>query len=241
MSWSPFSSAATAHMRAAVDEKYLVSPPASDKTVSFRARNPKSVPRRHLSRPTSVVPMVKSSIMVRNHRFRFNANGALANVGITVGGVFGALGVVGTAAATVYGFVSSFKIRKITIYDSSTGTNDPPVELLWSSATTVNTEDVAYTTATIPYDRPATIVATPPKGSLSGFWWNSSATAATPLFNLTIGSGCYLDLDVDFTLANGLGGIVLTVATTSAGSVYYLYLDGSTTHKLQPIGLPNTF
>jgi hypothetical protein len=236
MSWSPFSSAAPA-----VDEKFLVSSPASDKTVSFRARERKSVPRRHLNRPTSVVPMVKSSIMVKNHRFRFNANGSLANVGITVAGVFGALGVVATSATAVAGFVSSFKIRKITIYDSSTGTNDPPVELLWSSSTTVNTEDVAYTTATIPYDRPATIVATPPKGSLSGFWWNTSATALTPLFNLTIGSGCYLDLDVDFTLANGLLGLTYSVATATLASVYYLYLDGNTSHKLQPIGLPNTF
>jgi len=241
MSWSPFSSAASANMRTTVDEKYLVSPPVSDKTVSFRAKNRKGVPRRRISRPSSVVPMIESSIMVKNHRFRFNATGSLSNVGITVGGVFGALGVVGSAAASVYGFVSSFKIRKITIYDSSSGTNDLPIELLWSSATTVNTEDVAWSTATIPYDRPATIVATPPKASLSSFWWNSSATATTPLFNLTVGSGCYLDLDVDFTLANGLGGVVLTVTTTSAGSVYYLYLDGSTTHKLQPVGLPNTF
>jgi hypothetical protein len=189
----------------------------------------------------SVIPTLESSVVIRR-TFRFQVASAITSTGVSLGNVFGALGVMCTTSnSTAFSFCSSFRLCKIIFYQSAAGSITSPTEILWSSVTDVNSKDDCKVSSTLAYDRPAKIVSVPPKNSLSGFWWNSSATVATPMFSVVNApAGSILDLDVEYTLCNALIGNSYSISTGTVGGVYYLSLDGVTTHKLAAVGLPTT-
>jgi len=249
MSWSPFATAAAVQNGQsnylAVSEMKNLAPSKAPECVPDRVfknigvKPRKGAPKQGAS--GAVVPMIETSVMTR-HKYRFVSTAGVGAASITVGTIFGAIGTVGTVAnSTVTTICSSFRIRKVDIYESAQSVATVSSELLWASPVSVNSSDVAWSNATIPYDRPSRISAAPPKGTLASFWWNSSATSTTPLFSLTCAIGSIVDVEIEATLSNALTGVTISVSTAVLGALYFLYLDGNTSHKLAPVGLPATF
>jgi hypothetical protein len=176
-----------------------------------------------------------------SHRFRYlvTAGGSYA---VTANSVIGALGTVCTVTnTTVRPFASSFRIKKITVWPSCSSAASQEVRIVWSNSLTlgfvrdseierINPEGVSVT---------APAVFKPPKLSLAEFWQTGSGSTMFTVVAITAGS--VIDFEVDFTLSNGFLSATQAVGTGTLGNVYYLYLDGSTSHNFVPLGIPATF
>jgi hypothetical protein len=79
----------------------------------------------------------------------------------------------------------------------------------------------------------------PPSGTLCADWYTSGLN--TFIANCVVTTGSVIDIDLSFTLINTFGGFSAGIVTGVLGNLYYVYLDGATSHKLQPASLPNTF
>jgi len=189
----------------------------------------------------ATIPPWEASITVR-HRYRFLPTSGINATNITISSIFGAIGTIGQVANTsVASIASSFRIRRVTIYDSAQGTASVSSEIFWASATDVNSKDMVMSNSTIPYDRPSRVSSVPPRGTLSSFWWNSGATSTTPLFGITAAIGAIIEVDTEFTIANSIEGLAgIAVATATVGNIYYLALDGPASNKAVPVGVPTT-
>jgi len=189
----------------------------------------------------AVIPPWEASITVR-HRYRFDLTSGINATNITVGMIFGVIGTIGQVANTsVASIASSFRIRRVTIYESSQGVVTVSSEIFWASAVDVNSKDMVMSNSTIPYDRPTRVSSVPPRGTLSSFWWNSGATSTTSLFGITASIGSIVEVDLDFTIANALEGLAgIAVSTATVGNIYYLALNGPSVNTAIPVGLPTT-
>jgi hypothetical protein len=187
--------------------------------------------------------MQLSSNVIKKHKFRFLASSALANVDITTLHVLGVAGGLGTVAnSTITLFNKSFKISKVEMWappPSQGSTATVSLEWLGSGVNSPNREvsDTSMSTAF-----PAHLVTKPPAQSLASFWTTVNAGSATNIFRLNCPAGTVVDLSLqlienDQELAN----VTVTVVTAVLGNIYYLYLDGVTTHLLTPVSLNTTF
>jgi hypothetical protein len=231
------------------DSKVVSKPETDQKVMKVTPRLALSLPqlqtkqpKRRTGRASRAVVLPREAGIRVNHVYRFDTTSGINASNITVGMIFGAIGTMGQVAnSSVASFASSFRIKRLTIFESAQGVVTVGSEIFWASTTDVNTADIVYTNSTIPYDRPSCVSSTPPPKSLASFWWNSSATTTTPLFGLTCAIGSIIDLDVEFTIANSLEGLAgISVATATVGNVYYLALNGPATNTAIPVGLPTT-
>jgi len=160
--------------------------------------------------------------------------------------LFGVLGGICTVANTTISLcASSLRIRELRIWPSSASTGES-VSVEWFSTLDSRTpdEDVAR-------NIPGGIMVTgclayrPPKKSLVGDWINVTATSSANLFNITVPSGCVVEVDLDWTMpleySTSSTLYQQTVTTGNLGNYYYLALDGPTSNKIVPIpGYPTT-
>jgi hypothetical protein len=164
---------------------------------------------------------------------------------ITFGDMLSAMGCVGTVTnSTVSTIHSTYRMRKVTLWPAtnpSAGANVLP-EIEWlAGGTTEVAKDVSFnkTTPAGITESVGPLVATPDPNTLQGDWIYPAASASQVhmhLHNLT--QGCVVDILVEGTLINNLGGVNVTVTTAVLGSLYWLYPD--TGNKLQPVGRPST-
>jgi hypothetical protein len=64
--------------------------------------------------------------------------------------------------------------------------------------------------------------------------------SSTPVFTISCQVGGVIYLTLQLCLQNSLTGVGASVSTAALGSGYYLALDGPTSNRIQPIGLPTT-
>jgi len=179
---------------------------------------------------------------VIGHTFRFRNSAAVTSQNITVGNLIGICGALGTVTnATVASIASSVKLRKIDIWPSEDTSTQHNPEISFS--TNYGTTSDRSKSKSIPLGISVTgaMSARPKRDTLAALWQNSSTTSSTLGVIYDLPAGSVVDVHVSFTLRNTQAGVSYTVATAVLGTMYYLYLDGSTTHIFLPIALPSTF
>ena len=174
------------------------------------------------------------------HVVRYACANGVSNALITPANMLNSLGTVCTAAnATVFPFVSSFRIHSIRIWNGLSSTGKTQAAVRFSSAISTAVRDVEES---VSYPEGVTIPSAtewrPPKGSTSEFW---QASAGTAFMAITCGPGSILDIDVSYTLVNSFVGGAVSISTGVVGTVYYLPLDGVSSHAILREGVPTTF
>jgi len=183
-------------------------------------------------------PVIEVTPYLR-HTFRFVSN-AGGNSTVTPSMIIGALGTICTVTnSTVRPFCSSFKINKISVWESASASAALAFNIAWSAATGIQMRDEEKNRE-LPEGVTVTgvLVSRPPSGTLAALWQTANSNN---LLTMGYNVGTVLDLDVSFTLSNQYLSGTQSVATGVLAAVYYLYLDGSTSHAWTPAGLPSTF
>jgi hypothetical protein len=70
--------------------------------------------------------------------------------------------------------------------------------------------------------------------------WQSLNSNSSDVFSLYGTTGSVYDLNVSYTLCVNGQGPTSTIVSGTLSTVYYLYLDGSSSAKFAPQGLPTT-
>jgi hypothetical protein len=191
----------------------------------------------HLVRP----PQLRTYPQL-THTYRFFANSPVTNVEITNDLLFGAAGGICTVAnSAVTCIFGCLRIRRVEIWAPllSSGTNE--VEILWGNQSTLNSNPVRVTDVSVSTAFPAHIRTSPPRNSTASFWQNIGISGGVPMFHLSCSTGAYIDVTLDLIMWNNEGsGFSTNVGVGVLGDIYYMSLDGPTTHDLQPIGLNTT-
>lgn len=204
-----------------------------------RSRGKKRGKKKMLARLPPTIDLVPACHAV----MRFLSNNA-TNTSVTFSELLGICGGICTVVnSTVVGWASSVRIHRITIWPSasSSGVNFANVTWVGDTASSVAWGKDTVRDASIPEGTTLTAPFTtvPPKGTLCDQWLTPSSTTC---FNIASSIGSVVDVDVSWTLT-GQQSIqpTFTVATGVVGNIYYLPLDGASSHRYQNIALPATF
>lgn len=202
-----------------------------------------SMKKKTAARRTGLPPNLQTTASVR-HTFRFESSSAITSAyGITGQMLSGALGGIVTIANTqVTGWVSTCKVKQITIWPGLTANSAVP-GVLWSGVVGAISKDSSIV-STMPggVTIEGALVSRPPKDTLCDDWINLPTLGSAALFSLeNIPAQSVVDVQVVFQLRNNLGGFNLGITgTVTLGSVIYTALDGPAVHKLLPVGLPTS-
>jgi hypothetical protein len=184
------------------------------------------------------LPQFNSTIQVsRKARYESGGvgqTGSLVNFGLTRAMLLNHL-VVNTAANANARIISGYKLNRITARSEPQGglaASNVTTSVEWTS-TYGPSKIVSGTSMGI---HPAKICTKPPKQSLASFWslTGSSETDVIAILNFPAGSV----IDIDYTIILSNGETPVSVASTAAGTVgtlYMLYLDGSTSGQIAPV------
>jgi len=218
------------------DDKSLVCGPCRSllsKGVSLVLGNPARLGSSSLPPRLDLTPHV-------NHTYRFSVT-ETGTYSITVQDVVGAIGGIGYSTTSVGSWASSFKIDRVTVWPSLSGTVATGASLSWAAGTVGQEEDKVIDRT---YPSGVTVTGAvsfrPPKQTLAGFWLEAVDTDAFTLWTMDLTSGSVLDLTVSYTLCGKFFSTGIVVASAVAGEPYYLALDGPASNKIQPVGLPTT-
>jgi len=188
----------------------------------------------------SLPPMLDTSVETR-HTFRFRISTAVSSVGVGLGGVLGAMGVVGKVANTsVANIHSCARLIGFRVWLPAVVGSDGFLLDWFGDAGYVPDSAVD---SIIPDGITSTgcMAFSPPKNSLASFWLNSqNIVLGTSLFSISGPVGTIIDMRVAGRLSNNVGTSTISVATAAVGTMYYLALDGPGSNKIQPVGLPST-
>lgn len=183
--------------------------------------------------PTEMPPQI--NVVPRSrHTFRFvatstftgniNSNDLLAVPG----------GVTIITNNTIRGIASSMRIHRISIFPAS----GSYANIAWFDG--VHAQDIELNQdQPLGTTLPTVVSSSPPSGTLTADWFNSGLNAI--IVGLLVPIGSVVDVDLEWTTTNSYVGVNVNIVTGPQGTFYYGYLDGTTSHKLQPVGLPNTF
>lgn len=148
---------------------------------------------------------------------------------ITVDDMLGACGVIGRVTNTsVTCIFSSFRVRKVTLY-LAPATNRASAQVDFFSGTEKRNPDMEYDTS-IPTNyegAPATLVFTPPKASLDGFWYRDDNTGTDPVMSvICTTTGSVMDVELDATIDTAiLSSNSIAVSTAVVGTFYRVCLN----------------
>jgi hypothetical protein len=182
----------------------------------------------------------RSNIILR-HTQRFTNTGAttFAVTGKTLAASFGAMcTVTNTTCACLYDAV---RVKRIKIWGpSSTAANT--VSVVWSSpAPTSNAANVEVSDTSTSSAFPPYVSTAPPRESLASFWTNSGSSSV--LATLAVpNAGAIIDVEAELIISDSAATqITSSVVTGVQGEVYYLALDGTSTHSVIPVSSNTTF
>jgi len=211
---------------------------------SQRARVGRRGRKRGASEP--VVPNVPRSldITLMTSIKIYYTNSSASATGVTGSELIAACGGICTVAnTTVTSMMSSFRIRRITIWPAvvAAGTATSAfADLTWSANATSFTKDeekIRPVPAGVANSGPVVFV--PPSKALVSDWFTSAVSSN--LFTVAANVGSTLLLEGTATISNSIAPVASTVAAGTLGSVYYLPLDGTSVHRWTPLGLTTTF
>ncbi len=165
---------------------------------------------------------------------------------VTLDDMLGAIGVVGRVANTsVTCLATSFRVRKVTIYQGPAGASAAYSAINWFSAADEREPDYEEIQVTpLNYQGPSAMLTSyPPKSSTCGYWHRDTSTGTLLLFTVEVGTtGSVVAVDVTFTLPTTIASSnALTVTTAAVGTFYRMSLNrthGSS--SLQPMGYQST-
>ncbi len=225
------------HEFAAGEEKKL----KSSSTIMVRAQGKPAV----LSKGQMDIPPALETTPKVHHRYRFRSTTALAGQSITFANLVGALGSICTVAATkVRTWASSIKIDWVKIWLPGNVTGGPDYCFIdWAASGNINFVPDYSKIMTLPDGVSVTghLTFAPPKESLASMWLNTANLSASgAVLGITCPVGSIIDISMMYTLGNVSGGLDVTIASGSVGTIYYLALDGPSSNKLVPLGLPTT-
>lgn len=162
---------------------------------------------------------------------------------ITPNTLIGAAGTIGTVTNTTVSAINqSVRVRRITIYapPASQGANST-CSVEWFGAAGSNTNNLEVSDTSNSTAIPARVMTSPPRLSLASFWVAGSSTVQ--LASLVAPTGSIIDVILDLILCDDENGTCFQIPTATAAlnTMYYLSLDGNTTHRYTPISLTTTF
>lgn len=174
-------------------------------------------------------------------RYRFNAASTVSTLAIYDWSLLGSIGGIGTVINNqVSSIASSVRLRRITCWPAAGG----ECAIYWFGAPgdlfgqpDVAKDESLPTGITVT----APVSSRPPNGSVASMWHTPTTGSAHQLLELSLTAGSIIDVEVDYTLCNTHNPIDFSVATATVANFYYLYLDGSVSHKLTPLGRVSTF
>jgi hypothetical protein len=183
---------------------------------------------------------IKSNI-VFDHVYRFVSSSGTATA-ITVTGLAGASGTMGVATnAVVHTLYESVILRSVEIFSppASQGSS-VTCSILWEG--TVNSPEMEVSDTSVSVAKPAHVHSSAPEKSLGSFW-NQIISANNPtLCTIVAPSGSIIDVSLGLILSDeGSASQGISVTTCVGGEIYYLALDGPSTHIYTPVSLNTTF
>lgn len=180
--------------------------------------------------------MIKSTVLV-THTYRFRAVAAAIDTPITDQTLIGAMGVIATAATTAAPLYETVKVNRIKMWASSADASFCTVSCNFEgspNATNNLRPNLEYSDSTVSSAHPAHINVTPPKNSICSFW---NSFFGNVLFNLTCPANTIIDVTLTGIQRDETGTTGLTLVGATAGSLYYLALDGYTPNNFRPVSL----
>jgi len=171
--------------------------------------------------------------------FRFDVNSIVTQQGVSDTSLMLVPGAMGTGSNNVASLASAVRLRHITVWPSSGG----EATVQWNGSHTGyirdSSRDESLPTG-ITVTQPVRM--SPPKWSLCANWFDAASVSGQAVLQVSATAGSVIDVLLDYTLATALGnktGVAFTAA--SAGSLYFGYLDGQSSHTLKPLGRPSSF
>jgi len=189
-----------------------------------------------------VPAQIQTVPVVRSHTFRFEAASAAVDVPITVGGILGIAGCIGTISNSTGVLVaSSFRLKRIRSWAAAGVAGGALNHVYWTnSSASGNTPDLIEEAFTLGSAGASELNTVPPKGTLAAFWWNVNS-ASTVLFNITLAANGIVDVEMEYTQSGALKATQTGFTSITVGGYNYLYLDGVGSGPVfKPIGLPTT-
>jgi hypothetical protein len=181
-----------------------------------------------------------SSNVTNRHSFRFTAT-ASSSASISANNLLGIVGNICHVANTaVMSIAGSAKLHRVSIYTPPAAQGaSATCQVTWLSATADSPSLLEMSDTSVSTAQPAHISTVPPKESGAAFWFNSSTD---PLFQIVAPIGSIIDVDISYVLNDiGAPGVAATVVTGTLGVMYWLPLDGTSSHNLTPVSLLSTF
>jgi len=190
---------------------------------------------------SSLPPQINNTLIVHS-RIRYVA-GSSSTVSVSAQDLVGAFGGVCTVANSVFKpWASSMRIKKIIAWPSGgSAAGETDASMWWNSGISGANRDEEKS-SDIPQGITNTraVVFKPPAKSLACDWFAGSV-GTTNIFSLQCSTGTILDIHCDYTLANQFTSGTSAIATGTLGGIYYLPLDGPSSHTYFPVHLPTTF
>jgi hypothetical protein len=188
-------------------------------------------------------PQIKTNVIFR-HKYRYICT-ASSSFTVNPLKMAAAAGCVCTVANTTCSQIyDSVRIKSIEMWSPapSQGTA-ATATVLWnqlaagiSNMSSVEVSDTSMSTA-----YPAHVKTRPPKASFAANWQTSSSQTPT-LCTISAATGTVIDVEVELILSDSNASTATsTVVTGVLGIVYYLPLDGTTSHNVIPVQLTTTF
>ncbi len=199
-------------------------------------RSKRSKSRSHV--PSLPPDLAKGGRQILSQRIRFTATSTVSQVTIADYMLLAACGTIATTTTSVATIASTVRLRRITIWPDAGG----EATIYWSPApgTGDGQPDIAHDESIptgITMDKPVTSM--PPRNSLASFWRTPLSSSPVEIFKITATAGSIIDVELDFTICRGIIPTVLTVTGATVNSFYTFYLDGISSHKLQPLATPS--
>jgi hypothetical protein len=189
------------------------------------------------------LPPTLNTTPTLSHVYRFRVTSAVTSQAIHVGDVMGIFGTMTTILnSQVVSWASTFRLKKLVAWPPQNAGADL-VYINWSASASQGFVKDEQKIMTLPDGITVTgsVTAVPPPRSLVSDWISNGISSGSVLFYVTAPAGAIIDVHATYTLVNALNNVAVTVATaTPLGAVYYLALDGPSSNKIQPFGLPST-
>jgi len=164
------------------------------------------------------------------------------NYTTNVGTLISCMGAIATTTSSSTSVCSSVRLRKITFYIPAlaSGGAAEAIGLYWApGGSSSNLPDkIVNNSLASGITSGQKVSLRPPRGSLTAYWWNSSA-ASTNLFTLVVPMGTVIDVELSGMFSGNSSGITTTDGSSSLtiGDLYYRALDGVHNGKIAPIDL----
>ncbi len=194
------------------------------------------------STKVSLPPVINTTVRT-NHVFRFRVNATCSLTPVGLGGLIGAMGVVGKTSTVVNAIHTAVRLHSIKVWMPALSSANT-FFIDWVGTVIAGISPDSRMEASVPDGVTITgcMTAKPPKGSLAREWLNAGtlSSLAQALFSVSSPAGTIIDMHVEGCIANTVSPQSITVTSATVGTLYYLALDGPSSNKIIPQGVLTT-